>query len=592
MQPFRRDMERFEAACVTLLGRTCVSVRRIAADGSIDARPRGFRGATGVMMTDGHGFARMHSYPHPGRAEWRALLAAAARIDLRLVALCPGASGGAVPLFGLPGIAEGRRAPLRAVPWHDGLTASEAAAHARAKRRARPRDLQAPIGLLGGALPRDLLLTLLGMNQDLDAASLRTARLCLSDPERVARELGGCGPVPPAAAPAAGPLDELAVWVSRFVSVRDTTARFSERISEARDRLSRWRDPEGEAPLRPFAERARTRVRAGRGLTELVGDRYLYLRHAEPDEARHREGLDAHERAMAAIEALDGSRDREDEIVGPGEVTVADVTLWLQGEGGRVRLAAERLAGHAWAVRVPRGTDLGRATLRLWAPEGEAPSAEHAVWPVLDRWIELPDEGPEAAVGTVALDLGGPAPELISLGATREEMTPLFVRRIEIRRPTTPCASRMAADLRGRRPCARGPRARGRGARRGPPSPRGGRGVLEPMRRAVGHCADRPRPAGRAARPDPERGALDRPPRHRRPRRGVPERGVGPACDRAVLHAPRLDRTRQSTAGRRSARPSPIARLISPRKAITSIVSEIATSRFPPPPRHHPRGCP
>lgn len=433
MQLFARDTRRFADQCRRILGPQRCRLLTIDPDGGIPALPEGI--AVALLLTDGHAFAHRHSYLASGLHNWHRLAQSARACRTRLIALCPGAATGEVPRFAAADLIGRPHAPIRAVPWHEGLTLSQATSYATGRRLATSRDHLALIGRLRPDRGLDRLLALISAQQDLDAASLRALRLCLVDPARVARGLNlsadETDALPPAAFPNLGPLDELALWTSRFIEIRDGRGAFSDRIEEARQ-LRRANHTEWDRLL-PFASKVSMHMRAGRGLVELVGDRWQRDRLAVPFPEGAREALAV---TLKAIKEADKTAARVWQVTGrrgagrqESIIPSDDRGMFLclkASDGGRLLYLAEGLTDCDLKIRLPPGCDLAEGRLAIWDRDAREPTATHRLWP-LDRYIEIAPPATGDLPSTLAITVGG-SRYFMNLTARRTKLEPLFTR--------------------------------------------------------------------------------------------------------------------------------------------------------------------
>lgn len=303
MRPFFSDFDHLVSNARRLLGQDAVAAQDFGGGGRI--LPAGFRAgfSSVVVVSDLQDYAARHGDHFNLPSQWLELARCCHSHNSRLVILSPGtfwaSRRGLRTAIARPALADlfqasGRRFPI--VPWCEKLPPS--LARAFSKGTLKPGFFayeKSPVGQLEarGRLPGNAvwpgrsdpgtpdgasgdLAALLSLASDFDFPTLRTLRLCLSDPSRVLSAYDSGNATPRVPTRVAGPLSELFVWSAPLLKSRRGVTEFSplhEHITARRPPA----DDETWAARYDVALQSLRFARARRGARQLIQDRLRWF---------------------------------------------------------------------------------------------------------------------------------------------------------------------------------------------------------------------------------------------------------------------------------------------------------------------------
>ncbi len=290
MLPFQADITNLVEGARLVLGKDAVVEAEFDGSGPLLPHIGADKAIRSILVvSDLHGFAQRSGWRVTSAAAWRALTERCRSDGVRLTILSPGAvwptaSGqeGAVAEPAHAAVFRQMQRDLPIVPWCEDPAPAWIRAFASGVRS--PIFVgpdQSRLRLLGRRMSEDAfthdgaewdLAVLLTLTSDFDIASLRTLRLCLSDPKRPLTAYGQAVDAVPPRRPA-GPLAELLVWTAPLFETRGETARYSLNHGWLASRRPR---PEEDTVWQARYDMAVTLLRlarAKRGARRLIGDR-------------------------------------------------------------------------------------------------------------------------------------------------------------------------------------------------------------------------------------------------------------------------------------------------------------------------------
>lgn len=453
MVPFQPDMVRLEARLKRLIGPDRLSVAKITREGQLPSATEIPAAGTVLILSDLQGYARRHGHPHTGFDAWTAFAAELTSRRAKAVVLSPGDGGDQVPPPAFPRLVTGPKPILgRLVPWDDTLTPRRMAGFASGRWAPHLRFRAAPP--IGETLDwgLDLMCRLLSTVYDVDKFTLRSIRLALQDPPRLYKVLRaaavdeketpefrmGARLVP--VAPWLGAWHEYAIWTSDIMMTRGTIGALSGRVAQF-DRFRSGRLPPDWYDTAAFAHAALLRVRAGRGLDQLVGDTVRWLRSQHRPNPPDQTELAEVQALLAEIAQQDGTEERARELA-PGfrsrprietEEALSPNYLTLTVSDQRLKIGLNDVGADIRILLQP-GEDLSLGELEIWRKQPEAdgrnsPVTNVGLWPP-GQVVSLADPATDGGLlDTVVLRLPDRAVVLGLTGNIRE-LAPCFIRNV------------------------------------------------------------------------------------------------------------------------------------------------------------------
>lgn len=474
MKMFTSDVDRFIELTRHALGHQRVQVVSIDENGHPDSLPA-TQDCTALLFSDLHGPGNLAGYSRTKQSAWKSLIMQAKNQNVRLVAMRPGdAAGRVLPSF-YPDLLDGARSPVRTVPWDRGIGTIDALRFVQGQRTSvaiEDRTWASPLAERVREQPRYALLMLVALLRDLDSAALRVARLALSEPQLLYRVMLDhtrrrrdrdliteeqyseicadlvCPRQP--FHPHVSALDEHRLWWSPFLQMRNDFGGFSSRIQDVRNMTRKMSSPHWAGTRKLFFWAGRA-VRAGRGLVQLMGDRFVYEQHGRVlTFEEERESREEFSRAATQLRLL-GNSDALLNLIAGGPVDRflatpplatdlsddAVVYLCRSEDGLEIQIGSRSQPPNAVVLYAPVPRDTRGASIEIWDSNSkmtrDAPrllsSEDIRLEDGFTVKIQYPDLD-DSALGdpdnlTAVLQVGASV-VAASVGASKEIISPLF----------------------------------------------------------------------------------------------------------------------------------------------------------------------